>query len=97
PSLVDADVADDIGSMHAAVGVSTSGRRLDSTQCKPCGCRSHAQVQQGGAVEHGRIIEADGARHAVAELRGVLDVVDAGDVVSAAHQERVVVAWIAVP
>src|SRR6185295_11759710 len=47
--------------------------------------------------EHARVIKADGARHAVAELRGVLDVVDAGDVVSAAHQVRVVVARIAVP
>src|SRR6185436_7520304 len=59
--------------------------------------RSIAEVQDGGAVEHLRIVEADGARHAVAELSGVLDVVDAGDVVSTAHQERVVVARIAVP
>src|SRR5213078_2542716 len=45
----------------------------------------------------GRIIETDGARHAVSELRSVLDVVDTGDVVGTAHQERVVVARIAVP
>src|SRR5829696_10305810 len=73
--------------MHASVGVSTCADRG----------RSNAEVQHSGAVEHLRIVEADGGRHAVAELRSVLDVVDAGDVVSAAHQERVVVARIAVP
>src|SRR5437763_1479558 len=73
--------------MGAAVGVCTSTDRG----------ASNAEVQHGGAVEHGRIIKTDSARHAVSELSGVLDVVDAGDVVSAAHQERVVVARIAVP
>ena len=38
PSLVDADVADDVGSMGAAVSVGTSGRGLDAPGCKPCGC-----------------------------------------------------------
>ena len=55
------------------------------------------QVGDNGAVEHGRIIEADGAGHAVAELRGVLDVVHAGDGVMTAEQERGVVARITVP
>src|SRR6478609_6490117 len=73
--------------MRYAIGVRTSSGRA----------RSNAEVQHGGTVEHGRIIETDGGRHAVAELRGVLDVVDAGDVVSAAHQVRVVVARITVP
>src|ERR1041385_3548578 len=73
--------------MRAGVGVGTSTNRG----------RSNAEVQHGGTVEHSRIIETDGARHAVAELSGVLDVVDAGDVVSTAHQERVVVARITVP
>src|SRR3954453_5884894 len=73
--------------MSSAVGVRTGTDRG----------RSNAEIEHSGAVEHGRIIETDGARHAVAELRGVLDVVDAGDVVSTAHQERVVVARIAVP
>src|SRR4051794_18191659 len=73
--------------MRSAVGVGTGTDRG----------RSKAEVQHSGAVEHGRIIETDGARHAVTELGGVLDVVDAGDGVMAAHQERVVVAWIAIP
>src|SRR5205823_4629967 len=73
--------------MRSAVGVRTSTDRA----------RSNAEVQHGGTVKHGRIIEADSARHAVTELSGVLDVVDTGDVVGTAHQERVVVARIAVP
>src|SRR5207237_70149 len=73
--------------MRSAVGVRTSTDRAGS----------NAEVQHGGTVKHGRIIEADSARHAVAELRGVLDVVNTGDVVGTAHQERVVVARIAVP
>src|SRR5213079_1612604 len=58
---------------------------------------ANRDVADNGTVEHGRVVEADGGRHTVAELRGVLDVVDAGDVVRTAHQERVVVARIAVP
>src|SRR6266404_7429470 len=58
---------------------------------------TRGQVIQRSAIEHGRIIEADGARHAVAELRGVLDVVDAGDGVMTAEQERSVVARISMP
>src|SRR6185437_14118726 len=46
---------------------------------------------------HFRGVEADGARHAVAELRGVLDVVHAGDGVMTAEQERGVVARITMP
>src|SRR5207247_1192032 len=41
--------------------------------------------------------ETDGGRHAVAELGRVLDVVDAGDGVMTAEQERGVVARIAMP
>src|SRR3954465_14821866 len=73
--------------MRSAVGVGTGTDRG----------RSKAEVQHSGAVEHDRIIETDGARHAVAELRGVLDVVDAGNGVMTAEQERRVVAWITVP
>src|SRR6266487_4535206 len=85
------------GDWSSDVCSSDLGRGLVSSRCKPCGCGGHAQVQQGGAVEHGRIIETDRGRHAVAELRGVLDVVDAGHVVRTAHQVRVVVARVAVP
>src|ERR1700682_709890 len=55
------------------------------------------QVVDRSAVEHGRIIETDGARHPVAELRGVLDVVHAGDGGFTAEQERRVVARITMP
>src|SRR5512138_2626881 len=77
PSLIDADVAGDIRNMRAAVSIGTSSRGLDRTCRKACGGGSDAEVQHGGTVEHGRIIETDGGRHAIAELRGVLDVVDA--------------------
>src|SRR5262245_10121511 len=82
--------------MRSAVSVCTCGRGRDVKR-KTCGRGAYAQVEHAGTVEHGRIIETDGARHAVAELSSVLDVVDAGDVVSAAHQERVVVARITIP
>src|SRR6185295_18980269 len=49
PSLVDADVTDDVGNMRSAVGVGT-GTDLG---------RSNAEVQHSSAVEHGRIIETD--------------------------------------
>ena len=87
PGLVDADVADDVGSNVAAVGVAGSAGEAEALR----------QVVHGGAVEDDRIIEADGAGHAVAEVRGVLDVVHAGDGVMTAEQERGVVARITMP
>src|SRR5712664_448093 len=69
PSLIDTDVADDVRSMHAGVGVGDSAGRS----------KRQRQVGDGCAVVHGRLIETDGAGHAIAELRGVLDVVHAGD------------------
>ena len=48
-------------------------------------------------VVHGRIIETDGAGHAVAELGRVLDVVHAGDGVVTAEQIGGVVARITMP
>src|SRR6202048_556525 len=87
PGLIDADVADDVGSMHAGIGVATDADRIETGR----------QVVDRGAVEHGRIIETDGAGHAVAELGGVLDVVYAGDGVMTADQVRRVVARIAIP
>src|SRR6202790_5864840 len=87
PSLVDADIADDIGSNLTTISVSADANRV----------KTRAQVEQVGAVEHETFVNANGTRHAVAELRGVLDVVDAGDGVVAAEQERGVVARIAMP
>src|ERR1700730_12182868 len=87
PGLIDSDVADDVGSMHAGVSVARGAGRIEA-------CR---QVIYRGAVEHGRIIEADGAGHAVAELGGVLDVVYAGDGVMTTEQIRVAVARVTMP
>src|ERR1700692_4239889 len=87
PSLIDPDVAHDVGSMHASISVA------GSTRCGETG----RQVVHRGTVEHDRIIETDGARHPVAELGGVLDVVHAGDGVMTAEQERRVVARITMP
>ena len=56
-----------------------------------------AQIVDGGAIPHGRVVETDRGRHAVAELGGVLDVVDAGVGVVAAEQARIDVAREAVP
>src|SRR5439155_20277925 len=89
PGLVDADVADDVRSVDAAVGL----RRHTASGSR----ETNRNVTDNGAVVHGRFIQTDGARHAVAELSGVLDVVDAGYVVRTADQVRVVVARIAVP
>ena len=87
PGLIDADVADEVRSVHASVSV------LD-----PAGCTERqVQVGDNGAVEDDRIIETDGGRHAIAELVGVLDVVHAGDVGMTAEQVGRVVARITVP
>src|SRR5258705_10027849 len=55
------------------------------------------RVIHGRTVVHGRIIETDGAGHAVAKLRAVLDVVHAGDGVMTAEQIGGVVARITMP
>ena len=57
------------------------------------------RIDDLGAVEVVRagVVDADGGRHAVTELPAVLDIVDAGDRVEAADQERGVVAGIAMP
>src|SRR5262249_13467723 len=89
PGLIDPDVADHVGRVHATIGVTHAA---DSVQAA-----SGGEVEDVGAVEHNRIIEADGAGHAVAELRGVLDVVHTGDGVVTAEQVGRVVARIAVP
>src|SRR5258707_4927781 len=64
---------------------------------RPVRGKADRQVVNGSAVEDGRIIEPDGAGHAVAELSAVLDVVYAGDGVITAEQVRRVVARIAMP
>ena len=87
PGLVDADVADDVGSAHATISVAGGADRIDGGR----------QVIQRGAVVHRRVVQADGAGHAVAELGGVLDVVHAGDGVMTAEQVRAVVARITMP
>ena len=87
PGLIDADVTDDIGSMNTSIRVAGDAGPREAGR----------QVVNRGAVEHGRIIEADAAGHAVAKLGGVLDVVHAGDGVFAAEQERAVVARITIP
>src|ERR1700730_19436548 len=82
PGLVDADVADDVGSMNASVSIAGNANRIEAD----------VQVVHRGAVIHGRIIQTDGAGHAVAELRGVLDVVHTRDGVVTAEQVRAVLA-----
>ena len=88
PGLIDADVADDVGCMDAGIGVAGVQR----------GVQWQRQIVHGSAVPHGRIVETDAGRHAIAELRRVLDVVGAGIVVTLApHQEGRVVAREALP
>jgi len=70
PGLIDADVADDVGHVHAAVSIGASARRRNSG--------GDGEIVDRSAVEHGRIIDL-WCRHPVAELRGVLDVVHAGN------------------
>src|SRR3979411_749402 len=97
PSLVDTDVADQIGHHEAAVSGLTAASRAEAGGSQRTGRGTSPQVEQRGSVKHGRIIEADGAGHAVAELGAVLDVVHAGDGVMTAEQERGVVARITMP
>src|SRR5258706_16323694 len=75
--------------MCASVGITARSRRVK--------CGRDTEVVYGRAVEDGRIIETDGAGHAVAELGGILDVVHAGDGVMTADQGRRVVARITMP
>src|SRR4030088_2474025 len=97
PSLVDTDVADQIGHHEAAVRGLTAANRAEAGGSQRTGRGTSPQVEQRGAVEHGRIIEADRAGHSVAELRAVLDVVHAGNGVMTAEEARGVVARITMP
>src|ERR1700676_5102975 len=87
PGLIDADVADDVRSMVAAVSAAIDTSRIQAV-CK---------VEDVVTVERDRVIKTDGAGHAVTELGGVLDVVDAGDGSITAEQVRGVVARITMP
>jgi len=78
PRLIDTDVTHDVRGTNACVGV-TRGAIAG-------GAEIGLKVVQRGTTVHGRVIETDSARHAVAELRGVLDVAHAGDGVMAADQ-----------
>src|SRR5262245_5913081 len=68
PGLVDADVAVDVGRMRAAIGKAGGADRIQSGR----------EIVDRSSVLRARIFEADSSGHAVAELGGVLDVVDAG-------------------
>ena len=87
PGLVDADVTDNIRSMHASIGVGTQAGRTDTGR----------EVVHRRAVINCRIVEADGAGHAVTELGSVLDVVSAGDGIVTTEQVRRRVAWKTMP
>ena len=89
PGLIDPDPADDVGRMRAGIGVRSGAVGADRT--------GDAQIVDSGAIPDGRIVETDRGRYAVAELGGVLDVVDAGVGVVAAEQARADVARKAVP
>ena len=80
PGLIDPDSADDVGSMRAGIGVRSGAVGADRA--------GDAQIVDGGAIPDGRVVETDRGRYAVAELGGVLDVVDAGVGVVAAEQAR---------
>ena len=80
PGLIDPDPADDVGRMRAGIGVRSGAVGADRA--------GDAQIVDGGAIPHGRIVETDRGRYAVAELGGVLDVVDAGVGIVAAEQAR---------
>src|SRR6185369_14414832 len=89
PGLIDPDPADDVGRMRAGIGVRSGAVGADRT--------GDAQIVDSGAIPYLRIVETDRGRYAVAELGGVLDVVDAGVGVVAAEQARVDVARETVP
>src|ERR1700716_119016 len=73
PSLVDTDVADQIGHHEAAVSGLTAANRAEAGGSQRTGRGTSPQVEQRGAAEHGRIIEADGdGVMAAEEERGVV-------------------------
>ncbi len=73
--------------MVAAVSAATDTSRIQAV----------SKVPDSGTVERDRVIQTNAAGHPVAELPSVLDVVDTGDGVFAAEQERGVVARITIP
>ena len=77
PGLVDPDVTDDVGCADAGVDVAPAQRGIE---------RKRQIVDVGAVPDHG-IVKTDGAGHAIAELRGVLNVVDAGIGVLTAEQK----------
>src|SRR5258705_4150436 len=87
PGLIDADVAGDVRSMGTAVSGAVDTGRIEASR----------QVEDIGTLERDRVFQTNGARYAIAELGGVLDIVYAGDGGMAAEQERRVVARISMP
>src|SRR5206468_1123612 len=87
--LIDPDSADDFRSVHAGIGVRSGAIGADRA--------GDAEIVDGRAIPDGRVIETDRSRYAVAELEGVLDVVDAGVGILTAEQGRVDVARETVP
>src|SRR5258708_33635020 len=87
PSLIDADVADDVRRVNA--GVSIAGG-TDGTE-------AGRQVEDRGTVELVGTVDTNTAGHAVAELPSVLDVIHTGNGVFAAEQRRRLFTLIIVP
>src|SRR5947209_4962947 len=79
PGLIGTDVADEIGSNEATI----------ETRPRPIGTDRprDAQIVERRALPNGWVVQPDRSRHPVAELRGVLNVVDAGIGILATEQE----------
>src|SRR3954453_22153535 len=80
PSLICADVADQVGRDKAAI----------ETRPRPVGAdrARYPEIVKRCALPNGRVVQPDGRGYAVAELGGVLNVVDAGIGVLAPEQKR---------
>ena len=101
PSLIDPHVADKVRNAGAAVSrVNTGDERARRTiEADATAGRTTDRIDDLRAVEGVRaaVVDTQRRRHAVTELPRVLDVVDTGDRVVTADQERGVVARIAMP
>ena len=92
PSLINTQHADDVGSARAAdVGCA------ECTGDKVCTTCANTQVGDGSRLVNSLIFERDGARHAVAELSGVGELVHTGHRAAAAGQTVEVVSRIVGP
>jgi len=98
PSLLNADLTDDVRSPRAAEAVRTvdaSGDGPGDGSSRRCG--RERRVIDVGRVVRDLVLRRDCRRHAITELGGIAELVDTGDIATAADQAVEVVGRIVGP